>query len=231
MNKPKVFVALTTTHGLMQVMFVPTLMNLFTHRTFDMVLWTYIDAYTPLARNASAADFLKGDCTHLMFIDVDILDPQITAHIDRMLAHDEAIVGGFYPKKDEQKLVWCCNALPERPTEDERGLISLKHIGTGFMLIKREVFEKMIEQWGDQIGYLEDETDRPLWDFFDMPRVGGRKLSEDWYFCNKSRELGYKVYGDTLVQLMHIGTALFPLRHQAERTKINVLPDASKSAA
>jgi hypothetical protein len=222
MTKPKVFIALTTTHGQMQTMFVPTLMNLFQQRTFDMVLWMYTDPYIVLARNAAAADFLKGDATHIMFIDVDILDPQVAHHIERMLSHDEALVGGLYPKKDETKLNWVCNALPDKPPEDERGLIPLRHIGTGFMLIKREVFTKMLEVFGDEIAYLEDETDRPLWDFFDMPRVDGRKISEDWHFCNTARGLGFKVWGDTHVRLMHVGTAIFPLRHQAERVKINV---------
>jgi hypothetical protein len=227
MIKPKVYVALTMTHGLVQGMFIPTLMNLFAHRSFDMVLWQYVDPYTPLARNAAAVDFMASDSTHILFIDVDILDPQISLHIERMLSHDEAIVGGFYPKKDEKKLTWCCNALPERPTPDARGLMSLRHIGTGFLLIKREVFDQMMFH-GNDILYYEDETDRVLWDFFDMPRkvdAGGkrRKISEDWHFCNTARELGYKVYGDTHVTLMHIGTAVFPLQHQADRTKINVI--------
>jgi hypothetical protein len=231
MTKPKLFIALTSTHGLMQTMFIPTLMNLFERRSFNMVLWNYIDPYTPLARNAAAADFLKSDCTHMMFIDVDILDPQVSEHIQRLLDHDEPIVGGLYPKKDEKKLTWVCNALEGRPPEDERGLISLKHIGTGFMMVKREVFEKMIEVIGQEIAYLEYETDRPLWDFFDMPRVDGRKISEDWHFCNVSRQLGFKIYGDTRILLMHIGTAIFPLRHQAERKVIDVLKEETASAA
>ena len=111
MTKPKVFIALTTTHGLVQALFVPTLMNLFANRSFDMAMWFYTDPYVALARNAAAMDFLKGDCTHLMFIDVDIMDPLIVTHIERMLSHDEAIVGGLYPKKDEKKLTWVCNAL------------------------------------------------------------------------------------------------------------------------
>lgn len=223
MSNPKVFLALTSTHGLMQTMFTQTLMSLYANRTFDMVQWIYTDPYTPLARNAAAADFLKGDCTHLMFIDVDILDPLVVSHIQRMLGHDEPIVGGFYPKKDEKKLTWVCNALDERPPEDSRGLLSLRHIGTGFMLVKRCVFETMIEKLGTEIAYLEDETNRPMWDFFDMPRVNGRKISEDWHFCNTSRELGYKVWGDTRVLLMHVGTAVYPLRSQAARSKINLL--------
>ncbi len=229
MNKPKVFCALTTTHGLMQTHFMPTILNLFDgKRKFDMVLWTYMDPYIVLARNAAVMDFLKGDCTHLMFIDVDILDPQVSEHIERMLGHDEAIVGGLYPKKDETKVTWVCNALEDRPAEDERGLLPLRHIGTGFLLIKREVFERMKMDKGPLIEYLEDESDKLMYDFFDMPRQRDsagkvRKISEDWHFCNEARRLGYKVYGDTRVLLMHIGTAVFPLKHQAKRTKINVL--------
>jgi hypothetical protein len=187
-----------------------------------------------LARNCAAMDFLKSDCTHLLFIDVDILDPQVTEHVERMLGHDEAIVGGLYCKKQEDKVSWVCNALDDRPPEDERGLLSLRHIGTGFLLIKREVFDKMIEvackfyESSDNILYYEDESNKPMYDFFDMPRqrdAGGkmRKVSEDWHFCNVARELGFKVWGDTKVLLFHIGTVTFPLKSQSTRKKINVL--------
>ena len=218
----KLLVAITTTHGQVQSQFIITLMQLFSKRTFDMELWQYVDPYIVLARNTAAADLLKGNCSHILFLDADILDPQCPEHIQRMLDHDEDIVGGIYYKKQEEKAVPVCNALDDRPPEDERGLIPLRHIGTGFLMIKREVFEKMIEEWGDQIGYLEDETERPMWDFFDMPRVDGRKMSEDWHFCNKARELGYTVYGDSGVLLQHIGTAIFPLRHLVKRKKIDL---------
>lgn len=227
-SKPKVFVAVTTTHGAIHVHFVTTLTQLFANRTFDMDIWTYMDPYIVLARNAAAADLLKGDATHILFLDADIVDIQCSQHIERMLSHDVDIVGGLYCKKtDSPGPIWVCNALDHRPPEDERGLLPLRHIGTGFLLIKREVFEKMIEEDGDRIGYLEDETNRPMWDFFDMPRVDGRKLSEDWHFCNEARRLGYTVYGDTKVLLRHAGGAVYPLKHQVansnmEMKKVNI---------
>lgn len=216
----KVFIAITSTHGVMQTLFINTLMNLFMKRNFDMVLWHYTDPYIVLARNTAAADFLKSDCTEILFLDADILDPQCAEHIERMLSHDVDLVGGLYSKKHENQLQWVCNALPDRPPEDERGLLPLRHIGTGFMLIKRCVFEKMIETFGNQIAYLEDETDRPLWDFFDMPRIEGRKKSEDWWFCEQARDLGFTVYGDTKVLLRHIGTAVYPLKSQVEKSQL-----------
>ena len=219
--KPKVFVAVTTTHGSIQAQFIVTLTQMFAHRTFDMDVWSYQDPYIVLARNAAAADFLKGDSTHILFLDADIIDPQCSQHIARMLSHDEAIVGGLYCKKCESPgPIWVCNALDHRPKEDQRGLLPVRHIGTGFLLIKRAVFEKMIEETGDKIGYLEDETNRPLWDFFDMPRVEGRKMSEDWHFCNEARRLGFTVYGDTKVLLRHAGGAVYPLKSQLAQTNL-----------
>ena len=197
-------------------------MDLFRDRSIDMAIYQYVDPYIVLARNAASADFLMGDCTHLLFIDADIMFTSL--HVRTMIQRDENIVGGLYCKKHEGTVDWVGNALPSRPPPDERGLVEMKNIGTGFLMIKRIVFEKMAQNLGDKIGYLEDEVDRPLWDFFDMPRVADdkgavRKLSEDWYFCKTARELGFKVYGDTHVILKHIGTAVYPLKHQVEATR------------
>lgn len=224
MIEPKLFVSLPTTHGTMQSRFLNTVMDLFKGRKFDMHIDLYIDPYIVLARNTAAADLLDSDCTHLMFLDADILDVRCTEHIERMISHDEEIVGGLYAKKNEASTPeWVCNALPNRPKPDARGLLALRHIGTGFLLIKRIVFERMVEEYGDGIGYLDDITDRPLWDFFDMPRVTDdsgrrRKMSEDWYFCDRARELGFTIWGDTLFTLRHIGTAVYPLKTQVAAT-------------
>jgi hypothetical protein len=87
------------------------------------------------------------------------------------------------------------------------------------MLIRRNVFERMIEEHGDTLAYFEHEIDRPMWNFFAMPVVkddkGKPRLeSEDWNFCNVARTLGFEVYGDTNVILKHIGTIVFPLKTQ-----------------
>jgi hypothetical protein len=222
MSDKRVFVAVTTTHGLMQSRFLEGVMDLFRSRTFDMEISMFVDPYIVSARNTAAADFLESKCTHLMFIDADIIF--LAAHIERLLSHDEAIVGGLYPKKCEGPMKWVCNALPERPPIDERGLLPLRHIGTGFMLIKRVVFEAMLQVESDKLLYYEDEIDRPLWNFFRMPltvddKGKPRLVSEDWNFCNVARERGFKVYADTNVILKHIGTVVFPLKTQVKESQ------------
>jgi hypothetical protein len=118
------------------------------------------------ARNALAHQFLKTDATHLMFIDSDIrFRPQ---DILKMLEVDKEIICGIYPKKE---INWTTvkQAMDKDVAQDQ-----LKHYtgsfvvnlvnyagevtvpvnepveifngGTGFMLIKREVFEKLGEK-------------------------------------------------------------------------------------
>ncbi len=171
------------------------------------------DSLIPRARNRLTAAFLKTDCTHLLFIDSDqIFHP---AQVARLLSHNVQVVAGFIPKKQE-KLQWVCNNYEGTET-DANGLRTMRHMGSGFMLIRRDVFELMRDACGEYIEYVPDESsDKIEWDFWSVGvktmENGTRSyLSEDWYFCERCRELGIPVYGDTHVAIGHIGDVVFPL--------------------
>lgn len=230
MKDVKLFIALPTTHGVMQTEFLPGIMDVFRKPPFPIHVNQYIDPYGILARNTAACDFLVTGCTHLLFWDADVVATM--EHIKRLVSRDVDVVGGLYPKKAQGKIQWVCNALPHRPPPDESGLLELKHIGTGFLLVKREVFLKMLDVYRDEMDYLEDEVDTQRWDFFPMRIVDRRMISEDWFFCNRCRELGYKVYGDTRVILRHIGSVIFPLQTQvAESHKIKAEENVLENVA
>jgi hypothetical protein len=172
------------------------------------------NSLVPAARNVLAADFLETDCTHLLFVDSDIVfTPEQVA---RLLAHNEAIVGGLYAKKKKDPLEWVVNIFPGQSTAD--GLLPVRHIGLGFLLIGREVLEKMIEKLGPEIRYNAYVTERQEWDFFPVgPRddvAARRYFSEDWGFCRRALDLGFTLCADTGVKLEHFGTASYPLRSQ-----------------
>lgn len=170
------------------------------------------------SRNALTAEFLRSDCTHLLFIDSDLVfSPD---HVARLLSHRADIVGGFYPKKQDGKLEWVINTLPQpMPVATAAGLQPLKYVGTGFMLIARGVFEKMIKAY-PEIEFVEDYGRRTVaHDFWSMGVYrekdgSGRYLSEDWFFCQRWLDMGGTIYGDTAVALKHIGPAIFPLKSQ-----------------
>lgn len=156
------------------------------------------------ARNSCAAKFLSGDCSHLMFVDADIqFNPQ---DIVKLVNHDKDIVGGIYPQKTlPPKMV--VNTLNN--SEQQGDLIEVGTLGTGFMLIKRSVFEKMIEEgatpYVDAIG-LSPEENANQYDFFQCTIDSkGRYLTEDWSFCRRWRQLGGKIWADTKIALAHVG--------------------------
>ena len=156
------------------------------------------------ARNSCAAKFLAGDATHLMFVDADIqFNP---TDIVKLVAHDKDIVGGIYPQKTlPPKMV--VNTLDNGKREGD--LVEVGTLGTGFMLIKRHVFEQMIAagatKYTDAIG-LNSLENNNQYDFFNCTiDSNGRYLTEDWSFCRKWRELNGQIWADTTIALTHVG--------------------------
>jgi len=134
------------------------------------------DSLVPRARNRLAAFFLRSDCTDLLFVDSDI--SFLPEHALSLLACDEPIVGGVYPRKQHDwnrihaaarsgippsqltayGMVPVVNwAAPGDYPLDS--LIEVRQLGTGFLRIRREVFGKMIIQLGLDIAfdYSNDE--------------------------------------------------------------------------
>lgn len=190
------------------------------------------------ARNYLTDEFLRSDCTHLMFIDGDIdYDP---ADILALLALDRDIVGGPYPKKciawESIKNACDLGLANENPSQLERFVgdyvfnlvpgttqikidepVEVMEIGTGFMLIKREVFTRFLEAYPDH-QYTPDHNRsehfngaRKIGLFFDcrVDPVANRYLSEDYYFCQKVREAGLSVWLCPWMKLRHVGTYIF----------------------
>lgn len=169
--------------------------------------------YMGRAVNQLSRDFLDTDCTHMFRLDCDIVFNE--ENIDRILSHDVPIIGGSYYKKQLERQI-VCNALPDVKPEDvtdSNGVMQVMYVGFGFSLIAREVFEKMREVLGKEITYRDDATRRIEWDFWPVGihQKSGRWLSEDWWFCHRAAELGYKVYLDTKCLVGHIGQIIFPL--------------------
>jgi len=217
--KPKLFIGLPVYHAL-DPQFAQCLINLHLDPPTDEFLVgpNIGDSLVSRSRNTITANFLDTDATHLLWLDSDLIFSP--AHVKRLLAHSVELVGGFYPKKSQGPLEWVCNALdgefrPPRPD----GLQEIKFAGTGFLLIARTVFEQMIAGFGSQIGYRADTTGRQEYDFWtvgvhEYPDGARRYLSEDWFFCQRWRDLGGTVWGDTRVICKHIGHAIYPLQTQ-----------------
>jgi len=88
--------------------------------------------------------------------------------------------------------------------------------GTGFMLIKREVFEKLSKRVPSYSNDVMDlggtiKAQDKIMEYFTTSIEEGtnRLLSEDYHFCNIWRKAGGKVWAAPWVRLGHIGTYAF----------------------
>lgn len=155
-------------------------------------------------RNTCAAKFLAGDATHLMFVDADIgWNP---VDVVKLIQHNKDVVGGVYPQKSIP-VKHVVNTIDNG--EKEGDLVEVGTIGTGFMLIKRTVFNQMInagaQKYTDDIGLSEAENNNQ-YDFYNCTIDSeGRYLSEDWSFCRQWRKLGGKIWADLSIPLTHTG--------------------------
>jgi hypothetical protein len=167
------------------------------------------------ARNTLTAKFLHNkESTHLMFIDADIgWEPW---HLLVMLNRDVDVIGGLYPMKS-LPVKWCVNGF-DGAEEGPDQLQEVSKTGTGFMLIKRNVFEKLdahpaVKPFINDIG-LPAELNPYMKTYFDTAVRENRYYSEDWTFCENWRDLGGKVWVDKRVLLRHTGTYVFDFQTQ-----------------
>jgi hypothetical protein len=185
------------------------------------------------ARNTLTAKFLNNkDSTHLMFIDADIgWEPW---HLLVMLNRDVDVIGGLYPMKS-LPVKWCVNGFAGAE-EGPDGLQEVTKTGTGFLLIKRHVFEKLdahpaVKPFMNDIG-LPAELNPYMKTYFDTAVRENRYYSEDWTFCENWRDLGGKVWVDKRVLLKHTGTYVFDYAAQEQLYKdLHAMAQASGQAA
>ena len=168
------------------------------------------------ARNTLTAKFLHTkESTHLMFIDADIgWEPW---HLLVMLNHDKDVVGGLYPMKS-LPVKWCVNGIPGAEQNDPSGLIEVTKTGTGFLLMKRHVFDKLnahpaVKPFINDIG-LDPALNPYMKTYFDTAVRENRYYSEDWTFCENWRDIGGQVFVDKRVLLKHTGTYVFDYQTQ-----------------
>ena len=163
------------------------------------------------ARNTLTAKFLHNkESTHLMFIDADIgWEPW---HLLVMLDAQKDVIGGLYPMKS-LPVKWCVNGIPGLVEDPNSNHIEVTKTGTGFLLIKRDVFEKLdahpaTRPFNNDIG-LPVELNPYMKTYFDTAVRENRYYSEDWTFCENWRDLGGQVFVDKRILLRHVGTYTF----------------------
>lgn len=159
------------------------------------------------ARSAVVGAFLKSDCTHLFWIDADLV--WTPADFFRLVAFGAAhdMIGGAYRLKKEP-----VQHIVNFPAGDSyevngHGNVRVDSLAMGFTICKREVIEKVAatkEMMHDAIANVDYH------DFFRLGRLpNGNALGEDIAFFNDATALGFKVWLDPSIKLGHVGTKTY----------------------
>ena len=207
-------------------------------------------------RNLCVANFLNEEhkYSHLLFIDADIdFTPE---SIFEMLEYDKEVIAIPYPMKtlnwdriykfrndikDSRELSNTGYTYPIKVKDQDNitvkdNLMEVTHAPTGCMLIKRQVFDKMIKAYPhlkiSQPTILNGEAKEKdnLWNFFDTYHDLETKkyYGEDFGFCKKWTDIGGKCYCYIGRYITHIGEYQFSGRFKDELINSRKIDDSNK---
>jgi len=160
-------------------------------------------------RNRLVQDFLESNCTHMLCVDSDLGWP--AQCIIAMLSKDLPFIAGVYPARignGMDKSFLFRPVYKEDGTlvvNQEKGVIKMEYIPAGFMLLKREVFEKMIETHSHTKFVPKDQKSPSGYALFNTEIWDGEFWGEDFVFCRRAREAGFDIWVDPLIQFDHSG--------------------------
>jgi len=176
-----------------------------------------IGASVEHAKQIMYKKFLESDCDYFFNVDADIyfFDQDISP-VDILISDNKEIVGGIYVYKrmpplpthrtlELQEIYEKEGKFPDnyRFTIPE-GLHEVKWLSGGCMLIKREVIKKLMKKISVP----------------NLPMIHKKEyLSEDFAFCQRAREIGYKIYADPRINLGHQGNYIYSLKDYQKMCK------------
>lgn len=151
------------------------------------------------ARNMGCRAAIDNGFEWLFFLDDDVIPPPDV--LPRLMAHKVDIVSGVYFRRNEP-IVPCMQKLDKdgNPTWITSfswpGLIEVDHVGAGCLLIHRRVLEAM-----------KSDAPRPWFEWLcDHGNLKKTEMtSEDFTFCRRARQAGFKIHVDTSVHCVHAG--------------------------
>jgi hypothetical protein len=241
LKKNKLFVATPMYGGMANGMYVKSSLDLQTlmikYGVETKFSFLFNESLITRARNYLVDEFLRSDCTHMLFIDSDIhYNPQ---DVIALMALDKDVIGAPYPKKsiNWNNIAQAARQNPDMPAGELESLVGeyvfnvvkgtekftvteplqVLEIGTGFMMIKRDVFSKFKEAYPelhykpDHVGQANFDGTRYIHAYFDtvIDPVSHRYLSEDYMFCQWWRNIGGEIHLCPWMKTQHVGTYAF----------------------
>ena len=134
--------------------------------------------------------------------------PNLNETAETIEGHSSNYVTNFDYPKDE-------NGEPIPNVQIKNNLIKLLDAGTGFMMIKKDVVQKMFDAYPDTKYNndlnIDNKFEPYMYALFDciIDPESKRYLSEDYTFCRRWQAIGGEIWLDPRVALNHVGHYTF----------------------
>jgi hypothetical protein len=146
-----------------------------------------------------------------IMIDDDIIFTPAQAQrlVDQCRAGYDIICGAYSVRDGAHMAIRGLDTQPQIGVGPSAGEpVEIRWAATGFLAVHRRVIEALVPT----LPLCHEATTFSFWPLFDFRVVedehtgGHNYLSEDWNFCERARELGFKVWLDPTMILGHLGT-------------------------
>lgn len=143
---------------------------------FEYFVLTHEGSMLHLMRERLVQRAIELKCTHLLFVDSDmVFEPDAAM---KLLKRKKAIIGVPYNRRQLP-----LTTTIVKPKNMDAKFTECEAVGTGFMLIDLSILKNLEQPW-----------------FF-----WGKDTGEDYWFCSLARKAGYKVWCDLSISVGHIG--------------------------
>lgn len=156
-------------------------------------------------RNRLIRSFLDSDCTHMLCIDSDLGWP--AQAVIALLQKREHFIAGCYPARIEKSFLFrpSLNEDQSLVVNKEKGLVQMEYIPAGFMLLSREMLQKMVDDYPDRKFTPKDPNAHWGHALFNTEVQDGEFWGEDYVFCRLARQSGFQIWVDPMIQFNHAG--------------------------
>jgi hypothetical protein len=198
----KIFIAIPSSDNKIFSKCTQSLLNLCKYLDDHKILYStnfYYGSLIPRIRNEIVSEFLKTNSSHLLFIDSDLYNYE--RYFDILFKKNVEVCGCTYPLKSynadliskniQNKKINLFdsaslfninlfnNNIPENINNiDSDGFLKVKHLPTGFLLIKDTTFLKL----KNKVKKYLDSSNQWIYNYFDVRIYKDRYLSEDYSF-------------------------------------------------
>lgn len=156
------------------------------------------------ARSGVVDEFLRGDSTHLFWLDSDMhWRPTDFLRLLALCTQVDVVGATYSPKVEPIRFM----VRSIKPTPNQYGLFDVGGLGLGFVCMRRAVVEAVA---ATKPMIQTNGMKHPIREVFRLDKMpSGHRLGEDMAFFQDIKDAGYTVWMDPTVNVNHVGLKLY----------------------